>query len=306
MTPQLTQIWLRLKALIRRKQLDRELHDEVAFHLAMRADKNRAAGAADDEARYSARRQFGNPTQLKETARELWTFDSLEALWHDIRFGARTLRKNPSFTIVAVSTLALAIGANTALFSVVKAVLLNSLPYRAPDRLVTLAQGGPDSANPTNVSFGEVEDWKARNAPFQQIALSMGWTPASATSGHSEITFGLRVTHNFFGLLGVSAAHGRLFLPEEDRPNRWHVVVLSYPYWIRRFGGNPGAVGKTILLNQIPFQIVGILPQSFQPLSFNDAGSPPDVWAPLGYDLSIPDAGRSRQHLYAVGDSGTE
>jgi predicted permease len=292
--------WLRIKSLVLRKRLDHNLEDEVAFHLAMREQKNRAAGLDAAEARYAASRQFGNATRLKETARDLWTFTWLEALWQDIRYGARTLRKNPGFTIVAALTLALAIGANTALFSVVKGVLLNSLPYRDPNRLVTLAEGDQETTNPTNVSYGEVEDWKARSAPFQQIALSEEWTTAASTGGHSEITYGLRVTRNFFELLGVSPAMGRLFLPEEDRPNRWHVVLLSYPYWIRHFGGDPEVLGKTILLNQIPFQIVGVLPQSFQPLSFTDAGSPPDVWAPLGYDLSIPEAGRSWEHLHAV------
>jgi putative ABC transport system permease protein len=292
--------WLRLKALWKRRQLNRDLEDEVAFHLAMREQRNREAGLDASEAGYAARRQFGNTTQVKERSRGLWTFTSLETLWQDIRFGARTLRKNLGFTVVAAATLALAIGANTALFSVVKAVLLNSLPYRDPDRLVTLAEGDAETTNPTNVSYGEVEDWKVHSAPFQQIALSKGWTPAASASGHSEMTYSLRVTQNFFDLLGVSPHLGRFFLPEEDRPNRWHVVVLSYPYWIRHFGGNPNVVGQTILLNQLPFQIVGVLPQSFQPLAFTDASSPPDVWAPLGYDLSIPESGRSWQHLQAV------
>jgi predicted permease len=300
MFDRIKQTWWRLKFLARRKQLDRDLDDELAFHLAMREQKNRTAGTPADEARYAARRHFGNPTSLKEKTRELWTFSWIENSWHDVRYGVRVLAKNPGFTALAVVTLALGIGANTALFSVVKAVLLDSLPYRDPNRLVTVAQGDPQTSNPTNVSFGEVEDWKTRNAPFQQIALSKGWTPSSDSEGHPEMTFGLRVTRNFFDVLGVSPYQGRLFLPEEDHPNRWHVVLLSYPYWMRRFNGNPGAVGQTILLDQVPFQIVGVLPQSFEPLAFNDAGSPPDVWAPLGYDQSTPEAGRTWQHLHAV------
>ena len=110
------------------------------------------------------------------------------------------------------------------------------------------------------------------------------------------MVFGLRVTRNFMDALGVSPFLGRGFLPEEDRPDRWHVVLLSHPYWVRRFGGNPNVVGQTILLDQVSFEIVGVLPQSFEPLSFTDAGSPPDVWAPLGYALSLPEAGRSWQH----------
>jgi len=295
------EIWRRLRALVRPKQLQRDLEDEVAFHLAMRASDNRAAGLDAEEAGYAARRQFGNSTAVKERARELWTFVSLETFWRDLRYGARMLRKSPGFVIVAVLTLALGIGANTAIFSVVKAVLLNSLPYREPDRLVTLAAGDAETRSPTKVSYGEAEDWKTRSRSFQQIALYRGWTPASATrDGVPGMVFGLRVTGNFFELLGVSPRFGRGFLPEEDRPDRWHVVVLSYPYWIRQFGGNQNAVGQTMLLDQIPFQIVGVLPQNFEPLSFTDAGSAPEVWAPLGYDLSLPEACRTCQHVQAV------
>jgi predicted permease len=296
----LTQTWLRVKSLARRKQLDRDLESEVAFHLAMREQKNRAAGLDAVEARYVARRQFGNTTRMKDRSRGMWTFPSLETFWQDLHFGARTLRKNPGFAAIAMLTLALAIGASTALFSVVKAVLLNSLPYLRPERIVTLAQGNSQTPNPTKVSYGEVEDWKARGQSFQQIALYQGWTPALSGDGRPEMTFGLRVTKNFFELLGVTPHLGRTFLPEEDRPDRWHVVLLSYPYWIRHFNGNPEVLGRTMLLNQVPFQIVGVLPQTFQPLSFMDAGSPPDVWAPLGYDLSLPDACRTCQHLQAV------
>ena len=165
-------------------------------------------------------------------------------------------------------------GAPTAIFSVVKAVLLNSLPYRQPDRLVTLAQGDAQTPNPVHVSYAEVEDWKVRNQSFQQIALYRGWTSAASHDGVPGMVFGLRVTRNFFDLLGVSPRLGRGFLPEEDRPDRWHVVILSHPFWVRQFGGNENVVGQTILLNQVPFQIVGVLPQNFDPLSFTDAGGP--------------------------------
>jgi predicted permease len=289
-----------LRSLFGSKHEERELDEELRGFVEMAAAEKMKDGMTRAGALRAVRLERGSIEATKQEVRAAGWECIVETVWQDLHFGLRTLRKYLGFTVVAAGTLALAIGANTALFSVVKAVLLNSLPYHEPQRLVTLAEGRADTDNPTNVSYGEVEDWKARNAPFQQIALSGGWTPASSTDGHSEITYGLRVTQNFFELLGVSAAQGRLFLPEEDRPNRSNVVVLSYPYWIRHFGGNPNAVGKTILLNQIPFQIVGVLPQSFQPLSFNDAGSPPDVWAPLGYDLSIPEAGRSWQHLEAV------
>src|SRR6266852_1965490 len=296
----LSELWLRIKLLWRREQLDRDLDDELAFHLAKRERDNRAAGMDATEAEHAARRALGNITRLKESSREMWTFASLETVWQDVRYGARTLRKNPGPTAIAVLTLALGVGANTALFSVVKGVLLNSLPYRQPERLVAIARGDSQTPVPTNVSFGEVEDWKARTRSLQEIALYRGWTLSSASGGAPEIVYGLRVTQNFFQVLGTSAYLGRGLLREEDAPGRWHEVLLSYPYWRRRFGGNPDAVGRTVLLNQVPCLVVGVLPKSFEPLSFTDAGSPPDVWAPLGYDRTLPDSCRTCQHLHAV------
>jgi putative ABC transport system permease protein len=294
------ELWLRIKLHWRHEQLDRDLDDELAFHLAKREEANRAAGMDVRGAGYAARRRLGNVTRIKEISREMWTFALFETVWQDVRYGARTLRKNPGTTAVAVLTLALGVGANTALFSVVKGVLLNSLPYRQPDRLVALARGDSQTRLPTNVSYGEVEDWKPRARTLREIALYRGWTPSSASGGAPEIVYGLRVTQNFFEVLGTSTYLGRGLLREEDAPGRWHVVLLSYPYWIRRFGGNPNAVGQTVLLDQVPFQIVGVLPRNFEPRSFTDAGSPPDVWAPLGYDRSLPDSCRSCQHLHAV------
>jgi putative ABC transport system permease protein len=296
----LHEIRQRLRTMLRPAQLRHDLDDEVAFHLAMREQKNRVDGMDDLQAGYAARRRFGNLTMLKKRTREIWTFSLLEDLWHDLRYGARTLRKSTGFVMVVTLTLALGIGANTAIFSVVKAVLLNALPYHEPDRLVTLAQGDVQSSNPTKVSYGEAEDWKNRSQSFRQIALYRGWTPASSGDGAPGMVFGLRVTRNFFEVLGVSPQLGRSFLAEEDRPDRWHVVLLSYPYWVRQFGANAHVLGQTLLLDQVPFQIIGVLPQSFEPLSFTDAGSPPDVWAPLGYDSSLPYACRTCRHLQAV------
>lgn len=222
------------------------------------------------------------------------------ALLQDARYAIRTLLKTPSFTTIAVLTLALAIGANTALFSVVQAVLLNSLPYRQPDRLVTLAKGDSDTPNPTNTSFATTEDWKVRARSFESITLYRGWGPTITGSGRPEILRGLRVTSNFFETLGVEPVLGRGFLPEEDRPDRWHVVLLSHAFWVARWGGNPKAIGTTLVLDDVPFQIVGVLPESFQSLAFAFNGKPRDLWAPLGYALSEPNACRTCQHLRGV------
>jgi putative ABC transport system permease protein len=223
------------------------------------------------------------------------------ALMQDLKFALRMLAKSPGFTLVAILTLALAIGVNTAIFSVVKAVLLNSLPYRDPARLVILAEGDANTPNPTNVSFGTREDWKERNSSFESIALYWGWWTPTVTGGERpEIVPGMRVSYDFFPTLGMQPLLGRGFTLEDDRPDRWHVLLLSYSYWMRHFAGSPKAVGQTILLDQTPFQVVGVLPESFRSLSFGNGATPRDLWAPLGYAASQPDACRSCQHLRSV------
>jgi putative ABC transport system permease protein len=223
------------------------------------------------------------------------------ALLQDVKYAVRTLAKSPAFTAIAVLTLGLGIGANTALFSVVKAVLLNSLPYREPARLVTLAEGDAGTPNPTNVSFGEREDWNPRSHSFESIALYWGWWTPTLTSGDvPEVIHGMRVSHDFFPTLGIPPVFGRGFTPDDDRPDRWHVLLLSYSFWIRHFAGNSNVVGQTLLLDQVPFQVVGVLPESFQSLSFGNGAAHRDLWAPLGYAASEPDACRSCQHLRSV------
>jgi putative ABC transport system permease protein len=292
--------FVRFTASFRKQRSDRDFTAELENHLQLHIEDNLRSGMSPEEARRQALIKLGGLEQTKEMLRDRRRLPLFETILQDSRFAARTLLRNPGFTTVAVFILALGVGANTALFSVVKAVLLNSLPYHQPERLITLARGDSQTVNPTNVSYGEVEDWKARVRSLRQIALYHGWTPSSSGGGAPEMVFGLRVTRNFFETLGILPHLGRGFLPEEDRPGRWHVVMLSYPYWIRHFAANPNVVGQTILLDQVSFQIVGVLPQSFEPLSFTDAGSPPDVWVPLGYDLSLPDACRTCQHLHAV------
>jgi putative ABC transport system permease protein len=224
----------------------------------------------------------------------------MSGFWQDLRYGARRLRRSPGFTAVAIVTLALGIGANTALFSVVKAVLLNSLPYREPNRLVTLARGDSEDPEPINTSYASAEDWKERTHSFESIALYRGWGPTVTGTGRPEILRGLRVTANFFTTLGVQPTLGRDFRPADDRPNAWHVVLLSHAYWVARFAGNRKVLGATLWLDGAPFQIVGVLPEDFHSLSFAFGGKPRDVWAPLGYGLALPYACRSCQHLRAL------
>src|SRR6267143_5099960 len=165
---------LRLSGLFRKDQRDREFSSELESHLQMHIQDNLRAGMAPEEARRQALIKLGGVAQTKEIYRERRGLPLLETLLQDLRFAGRTLRRNPGFTSVAVLTLALGVGANAALFSVVKAVLLNSLPYRQPEQLITLARGDSQTPNPTNVSYGETEEWKARTRSFQILRQVVG------------------------------------------------------------------------------------------------------------------------------------
>jgi len=200
---------LRLSGLFRKDKRDAEFSSEMESHLQLHIDENLRAGMSALEARRKALIKLGGIEQTKVLVRERRGLPMVEVLLQDLRFAGRTLRRNPGFTSVAVLTLALGVGANTALFSVVKAVLLNSLPYRQPERLITLARGDSQTPNPTNVSYGETEDWKDRSRSLQQIALYHGWTPSSSASGAPEMVL-LRILAVSFCLTKTGPAGGML------------------------------------------------------------------------------------------------
>src|SRR5713226_6254518 len=167
----LTDAWLRAKALVKRKRLERDLEEELQFHLAMRAEKNRALGIGPNDATAAARRRFGNVTLVKEDCREMWTFTWLETLWLDVRYAARTLAKSLGFAAVVVFSLALGIGANTAVFSALNTLMLHALPYEHPETLATIwstQRRDPDSEDLPPIA--EVSDWKKQNHVFADIA----------------------------------------------------------------------------------------------------------------------------------------
>ena len=186
----------------------------------------------------------------------------LETLWQDCRYGVRVLRRNPGFTTVAVLTLALGIGANTAIFTMVNAVLLRQLPFRNPDRLVWIWSVRPESDS-RSFTLPEFIDYRDQNQTFDQLAAFGTWNANLTDAGGAERIQGTRVSANLFQLLGVEALHGRILLPEDDRPGNQHVVVLSYGLWRRRFGADAGVIGKTLTLNGDTYTVVGVLPQQF-------------------------------------------
>jgi putative ABC transport system permease protein len=280
----LLQLWRRLISLLRRGRYEREMEEEMRFHLEMQIEQNLAAGMAAEEARYAARRQFGNQTWLKEASREMWSINSFETLIQDLRYGARMLMKKPGFTMIAVITLSLGIGATAAIFSVVNAVLLRPLQYSAPDRLVQVWQTFPQSgANQVTVSVPEYIDYKDQNHVFERMA-AFRFQGFTLTGAHEpELIFGNRVSADLFPLLGVAPAMGRTFLPEEDQIGAPRAVILSNGLWRRRFGSDTTLIGKSITLDGESFTVVGVMPPGFQ---FPPQALQNELWANVPFDAN--------------------
>src|SRR5579862_1084597 len=218
----------------------------------------------------------------------------------DLLYAVRMLRKNLGFTVIAAATLALGVGANTAIFSVVKAVLLNPLPYGAPERLVTVAEASPGALKPVTVDFTTTYDLRTRSRSFETMALYRPGSGALVEGGEPELIKGMRVSADFFDTLGVKVQMGRDFQTEEDRPDRRYEVILSQGLWLRRFGGDPKIVGRVIHLSESPFTVVGVLPANFRPLGIAGVVDSPEMFMPLGYDLKQSSACRGCQHLHLV------
>ena len=281
---------LRLKALLGRKDLDRELEEEVAFHLAMREEKNRRSGIDPEEARYAARRQFGNATSFKERSRDMWTFLSLEGLIQDIRFGVRKLRKSPGFTIVAILTLALGIGANTAIFSLIHSVMLKNLPVANPNELYRLGEGNECcvldglQGNFGIYSYSLYKQLRDNTPEFSELAAFSGGLHSlsvrrNGSAERAEAYDGEFVSGNYFQTFGLTPSAGRLLSPADDQPNAPLVAVVSYRVWREHFSLDPSVIGGSFLVNGQSLTIVGVTaPEFFGETLRLD---PPDFWVPL-------------------------
>jgi predicted permease len=256
-------MWRRLVSWIKRERLESDLDDELRFHLEMRALDNMTSGMSDDEARHAARRAFGNLTLVREETRAMWGFTWLERLGQDVRYGLRVLTKSRGFTAVAVVALALGIGANTAIFSVVNTVLLRPLPYRDPDRLVWITQFIPTQGN-TLVFDSDYFAWLRQNQVFDGMAAYRRPDFTLTGAGDPERLEAARVTASFFPLLGVAPMLGRSFLVEEDRPGCPPVCVLSHELWQRHFAADPSMVGRSITLDGQPYTVLGVMPPRFE------------------------------------------
>ena len=254
----------RLWAIGRSRQRDRAIDDEISGHLAEATEEYVRRGLSLEEARRAARRSFGGVTQAKEVYRQVRSFMWLEDVWRDSRHGLRTLRKSPAFTAAAAATLALAIGANTAMFSVLNAVLLRPLPYRAPEQLAMLWTEDPtQNLREGRSALWSVEQWRSQSQSFADMATFDSVSMTLAADDGAEQIVGASISPNLLPLLGIQPALGRSFSADEAEQQQ-RLVLISHRFWQARFGGSLDALGATLVLNGVPRQIVGILPADFE------------------------------------------
>ena len=259
----IAELWRKLRHKVSSARFDEDLAEEMRLHVELRAADRQAGGLDPDAARAAARRQFGNATQIQENSRAAWGWTRIDSWRQDVRYGLRTLTANPGFTATAVLSLALGIGANTAIFSILNAVLLQSLPVEDPQRLVQVRPGDDGDDEFTNPIWEQVRD--------RQQAFSGALAYASsrfdlADGGESHYAAGLWVSGDFFRVLGVPAIEGRVFTRDEDRRGTAPLAVISYGFWKRTFDGDRDVIGKTVRLNRHAFEIVGVTPPWFRGL----------------------------------------
>jgi predicted permease len=263
----------------RRKHREQDLDREIRSHLELEAEERQSDAVSPNEARNAAHRAFGNAALVREDTRAAWGWTSLERLAQDLCHATRVLRKSPGFTAVAVLSLALGIGANTAIFGLINGLLYKSLPVRDPESLLFI--GKQDNFG-VDFSFYYESYQRLRAAqPFLQEIAAYGERVRMnlVVDGASESTMGQVVSGNYYSVLGLAPAAGRLFTPDDDRtPGAHHVAIISYSYWQRRFNGSPSAIGSKILIDGSPFTIIGVTPLGFYGLQVGDT---PEIDVPI-------------------------
>jgi putative ABC transport system permease protein len=269
-----------IRRFMHRRRKDEDLAEEIEAHLAHEQDQNAERGLSPQEARRQARLRFGNPHATRERVWRYRSFPLVEDAWRNLRFAVRSLARTPGFTSIAILVIAVGIGVNTAVFSVINAVLLKPLPYPDPQALVQLVTTSSEGPYP-DASIPEYNIWQQQSAIFQQVAAYGGGAGINLTGGdHPEQLLGNRVTAGYFALFGAPVVAGRTFTAREDSPNGGHVAVLSYGLWKRRYGGDPKIVGSTIQLDGQPWLVVGVIGRNFV------TDTPADLWVPFQFDLN--------------------
>ena len=273
-----------LKKYFHRRRNDAELAQEIEQHLAQECEDNVALGMTQEEARRQAYLKFGSPRRLHE---EIWQQNTLaffDNLWRDLKYAVRTLSRSPGFTVVAVLVMALGIGANTALFTIVRSVLLKPLPYATPGRLVMLYQHDPAAKDQDNyVAGGVFTAWQKGSKSLEQMAAISPWATYNVSAEGGQLPEKVNAAYcswNLFSTLGVPAAYGRVFTREDDRQAATGTVVLSWSFWKRRFGGDPSLIGKEVFLDAKPYTVIGVMPARFV---YPDTKV--QFWTPMQHEL---------------------
>jgi predicted permease len=273
---------LRLRSLLGRRYVDRELDEELRYHVERLIAENVARGMSADEARHAAMREMGGVEQRKEECRDARGWGWLDDLVWDTRFALRTLRKAPLFSLTVIGSLAVGIGATTAVFSAVNALLVRRLPYPEPDRLMWIKHEGRRLNEGATASFGvHFEDWSRHARTVEAIAAFTDTRAILTGAGEPVSLFGLQVSPSFFAILGASMSRGRAFLPEENRPGSEPVAVISFGLWQGRLGADPNVIGRLLHLDDRDVRVVGVLAPAFRTFTYEG-----DVWLPLAMDAA--------------------
>src|ERR1700730_1588100 len=263
------------------KKRDADLERELRSDLELEEEEQREGGISEEEARYAALRAFGNLTLIREQTRAIWSWNWLESRARDLRFSLRTLRRTPGFTVIAILVMALGIGANVALFTVVRGVLLRPLPFHDPDRLVMLYEAGlhkEDTAGSNVVSGGMYAEWKKQNRSYSSLALAQAIRVQLSGSGGQlpEKLNSALFSWDMLRTLGVQPALGRDFTKDDDSLGASGTVLLSWDLWQRRFGGDPAILNPTTSLDAQPYSMIGVMPAWFD---FPDPST--QLWTPV-------------------------
>ncbi|HUB30553.1 MAG TPA: ABC transporter permease [Terracidiphilus sp.] len=280
---------LRLRALFHRNRLGSELDEELRDHLDRQIEFNLASGMSREEARLVALRKLGNAVLLRDQTRATWSWNGLEQFLRDLRIGIRALHRTPGFTLIAILVMALGIGANVALFTVVRSVLLKPLPYRNPERLALIYEADPGHPHPhpwLPVDAGSFWEWQRSMQSLAQMALVspfQGYNVSGEGGKLPEVVEAAWCTDNFFSLLGIQPMLGRSFTSDDDKPGAPAVAIITAGFWKRRYAFDPAIVGKTIWLDARPYTIIGVLPSTFV-YSGAFGGGADQIWTPVRHE----------------------
>jgi predicted permease len=277
---------MNLRRFFRRWRSDAEFLQEIDTYLTEEIAENKARGMSPEEARRQAHLKFGNPQRVRENLWQQNTIITIDILWRELKYGVRTLARTPGFAAIAILVMALGIGGNIALFTVVRNVLLKPLPYRDADRLFAIYEhnaNSPSSGTYLPVDAGSFWEWQRATQGTAEMAMVSPWQDYSVSADGGKLPEKVNAgwcSWNFFPLLGITPALGRTFTSDDDRPQAMATAVLTYSFWKRRYSGDPAIVGKTIFLDARPYIVVGVLPASF---AFSSAfgGSKIQVWTPV-------------------------